>query len=125
MELKLSEKEVQYLIGANSGTELNFEITGQDRFVIHHPKAKIAGEILGFTNRTVVIGYSLNFWKNLLINWFVKLEKEGISWDKKGKRMEINPFSFLPEKEQEATAAFRIQNFSIQPGILEINLTIR
>lgn len=124
MEIKLTESELQFLAETYSDVGISFEITGLDTFTVHHPKAKIQGEILGYTDRTVVVAYSLGFWKNLLVNWFVKFEKEGITWDKRQKRFEINPFSFLPEKEKIATSDFSIKGISIQPGSLQIQIDI-
>ncbi|SEF89336.1 hypothetical protein [Algoriphagus boritolerans] len=124
MEIKLTEKELQFLVDTASEAGVSLEITGQDKFIIHHPKATISGEILGFTDRTIVIGYSLGFWKNLVVNWLFKFEREGIIWNKKQRRFEINPFSFLPEKEKLATADFSIRGISMDPGSLQIQLHI-
>ena len=124
MEIKLTEKELQFLAETYSEAGISFSISGYDSFIIQHPKATISAEILGYTERTVIVGYSLGFWKNLLVNWFVKFEKEGINWDKKQSRFEIDPFSFLPEKEKIATADFSIKGVSMQPGGLKIQLDI-
>ncbi|WP_111671181.1 hypothetical protein [Algoriphagus litoralis] len=124
MEIRLSEKELQFFIEKNGESEVKFEITGLDEFLVHHPKATVSCRLLEYTARTFVIGYDLGFWKNLAVNWFVKLEKEGIIWDKKQKRFEIDPFSFLPEKEKIATQEFTIEKLSLEPGMMVVRLGI-
>jgi hypothetical protein len=124
MEIKISEKELQFLAEKNGNPEIKFEITGLDEFLIHHPKATVSCRFLEYTDRTIVIGYDMGFWKNLAVNWFVKLEKEGVHWNKKQKQFEIDPFSFLPEKEKLATQDFTIEKFSLEPGLVLIRLGI-
>lgn len=124
MEIRLSEKELQFFIEKNGESEVKIEITGLDEFLIHHPKATVACRLQEYTDRTFVIRYVLGFWKNLMVNWFVKLEKEGIIWDKKQKQFEIDPFSFLPEKEKEATKEFSIEKLSLEPGMVLIRFGI-
>jgi hypothetical protein len=124
MEIKLTEAELQFLAEKNSGEGIRFSLTGSDEFVVFHPKAKVNCKLLGFTERSIVISYDMGFWKNLFVGWFVKLEKEGIRWEKKQKQLEIDPFNFLPEKEKKPTAEFRIEEVSIQPGLLLIRLGI-
>lgn len=124
MEIKLTEKELQFFAEKNGDPQIKFEITGLDEFLIHHPKATVPFRLLEYTERTFVIGYELGFWKNLAVNWFVKLEKEGIIWDKKQKLFEIDPFSFLPEKEKVATQEFTIEKLSLERGMVVIRLGI-
>lgn len=124
MEIRLSEKELQFFSEKNGDPEVKFEITGLDEFIIHHPKATISCRLLEYTDRTFVIRYDMGFWKNLIVNWFVKLEKEGVIWDKKQKLFEIDPFSFLPEKEKVATQEFTIEKLSLEPGMVLIRLGI-
>ena len=124
MEIKLTEAELQFLAQNDSGEEIRFSLTGSDEFVVFHPKAKVNCKLLGFTERSILISYDMGFWKNLFVGWFVKMEKEGIRWDKKQKHLNIDPFSFLPEKEKKATAEFRIEEVSIQPSLLLIRLGI-
>ncbi|HSF56419.1 MAG TPA: hypothetical protein VLA71_21865 [Algoriphagus sp.] len=124
MEIKFTEQELQFLAKTYSNSEISLVITGLDRFTIYHPKAEVACEILGFTKRSIVVGYNLGFWKNLLVSWFVKFEMAGIIWDKKHKKVEIDPFSFLPEKEKVATADFSIQEISLEPGSVLIDVGI-
>lgn len=124
MEIKFTEKELQFLTDNFSGADIKLHITGAEKFTIIHPKADITCEILGIKDRSVVIGYNLGFWKNLFFDWFIKFEKEGILWDKKQKFFEINPFSFLPEKEKLASAEFSIEEVSIVPGSLLIRLGV-
>lgn len=124
MEIRLSEKELQFFIEKNGESEVKIEITGLDEFLVHHPKATVSCRLLEYTERTFVVGYELGFWKNLAVNWFVKLEKEGIIWDKKQKRFEIDPFSFLPEKEKIATQEFTIEKLSLEPGLVVVRLGI-
>lgn len=124
MDIIIAEKELQFLTETNTDSEISFVFTGSDQFTVFHPKAKVMCEILGYTKRTILIGYDLGFWKNLLVSWFVKFEKEGIIWDKKQKRVEIDPFSFMPEKEKNATADFSIKEISLEPGSMLIRLRI-
>ena len=124
MEIRLTEKELQFFAEKNGESEVKIEITGLDEFLVHHPKATVSCRLLDYTERTIVIGYDLGFWKNLIVNWFVKLEKEGIIWDKKQKRFEIDPFSFLPEKEKIATQEFTIEKLSLEPGLVLVLLGI-
>ena len=124
MEIRLTEKELQFFAEKNGESEVKIEITGLDEFLVHHPKATVSCRLLDYTERTIVIGYDLGFWKNLIVNWFVKLEKEGIIWDKKQKRFEIDPFSFLPEKEKIATQEFTIEKLSLKPGLVLVLLGI-
>lgn len=124
MEIKVTEQELQFLAETYSDSEISIVITGEQKFTIFHPKAKVPCEVLGITKRTVLIRYDLGFWKNLLVKWFVKFENEGIRWDKNQKSLEVAPFSFLPEKEQEATADYSIQEISLEPGSLVIQLGI-
>jgi hypothetical protein len=124
MEIRLTEKELQFFAEKNGDPGIKFEITGLDEFLIHHPKATVPCRLLEHTERTILIGYELGFWKNLVVNWFVKLEKEGISWDKNQKRFEIDPFSFLPEKEKVATQKFTIEKLSLEPGLVVVRLGI-
>lgn len=124
MEIKLTEKELQFFAEKNGDPEIKFEITGLDEFLIHHPKATVSCRLLEYSKRTFVIGYELGFWKNLVVKWFVNLEKEGVIWDKKQKRIEIDPFSFLPEKEKIVTQEFTIEKLSLEPGMVVIRLEI-
>ncbi|OOG72822.1 hypothetical protein [Algoriphagus sp. A40] len=124
MELKLTETELQFLAEKYSGSEISFVITGPEKFTVFHPKAEVSCKILGFTKRSIVVGYNMGFWKNLLVKWFVKFEKEGILWDKKQRQLKIDPFSFLPQKEKTATADFSIQRISLEPGFLLIQLGV-
>jgi hypothetical protein len=124
MDIKLTEAELQFLAKTYISSETGLAITEPNRFTVFHPKSEIQGKLIGFTPRTVTLGYDLGFWKNLAVNWFVKLEKEGIFWDKKHKQLKIDPFSFLPEKEKKATGDFSIQEILLQPGSLVIRLGI-
>lgn len=122
MEIKLSEEELHYLIESKTKTDIKLTVIGYDEFVLIHPKAEVHCRILGFTDRSVMISYDLGFWKNILVKWFVKFEKEGLVWNKPEKKIEINPFLFLPERIQQASADFKIKELSLQPGSLKIQL---
>jgi hypothetical protein len=124
MEIKLTEAELQFLAKTYINSDTDLTITEPNRFTVFHPKSEIQGELVGFSTRTVTLGYDLGFWKNLAVNWFVKFEKDGIIWDKKHKQLKIDPFSFLPEKEKNATGDFSIQEIILQPGYLVIKIGI-
>lgn len=124
MEIKLSETEIQFLAATYGKAEVKLEFTGLNQFTVYHPKASIPCEIIGVTSRSIRVQYQLGFLKNLAIKWFVKLENEGIFWNKGEKQIDIDPFYFLPEKEKKATEHFSIRQFSIEPGELVIKLGI-
>jgi hypothetical protein len=124
MEIKLSEEELHYLIESKTKTDIKLTVIGYDEFVLIHPKAEVHCRILGFTDRSVMISYDLGFWKNILVKWFVKFEKEGLLWNKRDKQIEIFPFNFFPEKVKTAIAGFSIREISLAPGFLLIQLGI-
>jgi hypothetical protein len=124
MEIKITEAELQFLAAKYSDTQIRFSLTGLDEFSIFHPKADVRCKILGHSERSITISYDMGFWKNLFVRWFVKLEKEGIRLDKKQKQVDLNPFIFLPDQEQAATKEFKIEEVSIQTGMLIIRLGI-
>lgn len=124
MEINLSETELRFLAEKFLQPEISFEITGPEKFTVIHPKAEVPCEILGFTTRSIQIGYDLVFFKNLLVKWFVNIEKDGIYWDKKKKQVNVDPFYFLPEKLKKASEDFSIQEISLKPGLLLIRLEI-
>lgn len=124
MEIKLTETEVLFLAKTYGDASVKFEFTGENTFTVHHPKATVPCEIIGFTKRSIRIQYELGFFKNLLVKLFVSLEKEGIIWNKRDKQIDMDPFSFLPQKEKKVTEDFSIQEFTLQPGSLLIRLGI-
>jgi hypothetical protein len=124
MEIKLSESELQFLAEKYGGTGPKFEFTESDQFTVFHPKATINCEIIGFTNRSIMIHYKLGFFKNLFFSWFVDLEIAGVNFNKKENVITIDPFQFLPDKERIASEDFSIQEFSLEPGLLLIRLDI-
>lgn len=124
MEIKISESELQFLVATYGKEDVKLEFTGINQFTIFHPKASIPCEIVSITSRSIRIQYQLGFFKNLALNWFVKLENEGIFWNKPAKQIDIDPFSFLPEKEKKVTEQFRIKEFRIEEEELVIRLGI-
>lgn len=124
MEIKLTEEELHYLIESKVQTDIKLTVLEYDEFVLIHPKAEVHCRILGFSDRSVVISYDLGFWKNILVKWFVKFEKEGLVWNKRDKQIEIFPFNFLPEKVKTTTADFSIREISLAPGFLLVQLGI-
>ncbi len=124
MEIKLSEPEIQFLLDTNSDVGIQFQFDGSNQFTVIHPKATISCEIAGFTDRSVLIDYKLGFWKNLIVNWFFTIEKEGIVWKKKEQQIEVYPFEFLPQKEQMLSKDFRILGIMLDQFFLEIRLAI-
>lgn len=124
MELILTEKEIQFLIDSYSKQDVKIRITGIDKFTVYHPKATVPCMIVSFTNRSIRIQYELSFLKNFLVNWFVNVEKEGIFWKKKENQLDIDPFTFLPEKERKATEHLKIEGVSLEAGSLQIRIGI-
>jgi hypothetical protein len=124
MEIKLSESELQFLATTYGDPSVRFEFTGIDKFTVYHPKATVPCEIVKFTNRSIRIQYELSFLKNLLVNWFVNVEKDGIFWNKQQNQLDIDPFTFLPEKERKATEHLKIEGVSLEPGLLQIRIGI-
>lgn len=124
MEIKLAESELQFLASTYGDPTVRFEFTGKDKFTVIHPKATVPCEIVRITNRSIRIQYQLSFLKNLLVNWFVNVEKEGIFWNKEANQIEIDPFTFLPEKERKATEHLKIEGVSLEPGSFQIQIGI-
>lgn len=124
MEIKLAESELKFLANTYGDPTVKFEFTDVDKFTVIHPKATIPCEIVRITNRSIRIQYKLSFLKNLLVNWFVNVEKEGIFWNRDANQIEIDPFTFLPEKERKATEHLKIEGVSLEPGSLQIRIGI-